>query len=63
MIQPSARRAFLAHAAALVAGARMTFAARSKLRLGGPIFVKSADPVELARWVTVRNTKKASNTS
>ena len=44
------RRSFLAGAAGLaVSSAVFASAPRSKLRLGGPIFVKSDDPAELAR--------------
>lgn len=52
MIEQSSitRRSFLAGAAGLaVSSAVFASAPRSKLRLGGPIFVKSDDPAELAR--------------
>jgi sugar phosphate isomerase/epimerase len=46
-MDPTSRRAFLATGAAATAGFARTVS--KKVRLGGPIFVKSTDPAELAR--------------
>jgi len=48
MIGRTSRRSFLATSAALGASA-LAQTATGKVRLGGPIFLKSADPAELAR--------------
>jgi sugar phosphate isomerase/epimerase len=47
MIGQTSRRAFLVSSA--VAAGGLASAATGKVRLGGPIFLKSADPAELAR--------------
>ena len=47
MTGQTSRRSFLAGSAVATAG--MARATTSKVRLGGPIFLKSGDPTELAR--------------